>query len=666
MIRRGIITAAALLLAATPAAAKIRALFVGVDTYQWSRTHAPENDFSDLRGAVADLGNLKKAMVAAYHLDLDVPGQDCASSNAVSITLTNGCAKRAAVLAAFGKQIDSSAPGDTVVFYYAGHGSQFVDDMVRDQASGHNDTIMPADAREPGAADSTDILDRELRQIIDRANAAGVNVVTIFDSCNSGTATRGAIEGEARKAPPLKRHIARPPLALPPAQVAPQSGYRVHLAAAADGEVAKEVGSNGLRNGVFTSALAEVLLKMPNATFDDIANEVRLRVEATGSAAQHPQAEGELRARMGGDARDVRLVAATPDGAQVRLLAGRLSDVTAGSTFAVFGGSSAAQDAAAVPLASGTVTRVEANAAWLTLGSPPAAPLPNRLSARETARGVPGEPLRVRIGTADAAARGLIAQAMQGLAFAKVSEPAQLLVSIDPPSVDAMLTTADGTPVARLGPVRAPLFARNLHDAIQKVARVQSLLALRTDPAQAGLAFCLDTSDYDTGGDLVSCPPLPAAARGRIKAPGERRLPVCATPLDPLQCTAAKLTVVNTVSTPRYVYVLGIDDAYGITALLPSGGGRDPPLPQHRPYTTTDIRPDSVGRYRFVTIASKEWFDVSLFEQQGNPRSGSGCLSALQKALCDAHRGRRDAGASNAGDWTAIVTSAVIVREAKP
>ena len=35
-----------------------------------------------------------------------------------------------------------------------------------------------------------DILDNELRILIDSARARGINVVTIFDSCNSGTATR--------------------------------------------------------------------------------------------------------------------------------------------------------------------------------------------------------------------------------------------------------------------------------------------------------------------------------------------------------------------------------------------------------------------------------------------------------------------------------------------
>ena len=139
--------------AETPAAAPaIRAVFVGIDKYRYSETNVPGAGFKDLRGAVGDAGRIKAALRTAYRLDLDTPAAgQCKSANAVSTTLTDDCADREAIMAALDRQIAASTPGDTLLFYYAGHGSQFIDDQAFDQASGYNDTILPTDAREPGA-----------------------------------------------------------------------------------------------------------------------------------------------------------------------------------------------------------------------------------------------------------------------------------------------------------------------------------------------------------------------------------------------------------------------------------------------------------------------------------------------------------------------------------
>jgi len=289
---------AALLAALAPdtaAAAKVRALFVGIDDYQYSSDKGFDNDFKSLRGTVNDVGNVKAAIERAYRLGLDTPAGDCRSANAVSITLTNRCATRAAIFAALDDRIRASAPSDTLLFFFAGHGAQFVDSGF-DQASGLHDTILPTDAREPGAAASSDILDRDFRLLIDAATARGVNFVTIFDSCNSGTATRDfAAEGESRAAPMLvignaraRSGSERPFIAAraadppqPPAGGGPaRTGYRVHLAAAADGQVAREVpaaprgaqaspgGAAGpaTRSGVFSTALAQAIVALPGWT----------------------------------------------------------------------------------------------------------------------------------------------------------------------------------------------------------------------------------------------------------------------------------------------------------------------------------------------------------------------------------------------------------------
>ena len=287
-----------------PAAAKIRAVFIGIDKYAYSQTEVPFADFKDLHGAVNDARAIKRTLAGVYGLDFDADGSGCSSENAQSITLINQCATRKAIFAAWNRQIAASSPGDTLILYFAGHGSRFIDDQEFRQASGYNGTILPYDARNPqpapGAVEA-EIRDVEIKEVIDDATAKGVNVVTIFDSCNSGTITRdGPADGQSRWAPASISRGARSVAAPSPGTVTgPGGGYRVHFAAAGDGEEAREVGAIGERSGVFTTIFADTIRKMPDATFADIATEVRLRIASSGHAGQNPQAEGALSAAMG-------------------------------------------------------------------------------------------------------------------------------------------------------------------------------------------------------------------------------------------------------------------------------------------------------------------------------------------------------------------------------
>ena len=638
--------------APTPAAPatppKIHALFVGIDKYLYSRATVPTADFSDLKGAVGDVGRIKAALHTAYALDLDQPvaGQ-CVSQNKVSITLIDTCATRDAILGSLQRQIDASAAGDTLIFYYAGHGSQIADDQVFDQASGMNDTILPSDARKPGAESDADILDRELRGYIDEANARGVNVVTIFDSCDSGTGARaGAIDndpGEDRAAPPLVAHKLNRPA--PPISRGPGGGYRVHLAASADGSVAREVAitTDGQRAGVFTTALSQTLTAMPAATFADIMAEVILRVSENGRPGQIPQIEGEVNATMGGGRAATALFDASPVGSGgVRLAAGALSGITTGSIFAFF---ASASDALAngKPLATGTVGDVDAVGATITLDPRAGGALPARLVARELNHVFGTAALLVRNSGGKPEDMAIVARALAALPFVRVAEPATFAVNVVwYNDSNAYLSAIDDTIVARLGSAHDPAFAKNLHDALQKVMRAQAILALRTG-AGGGTApgFCI-ANDLDY--DARRCPQTPAG-NPFLLMPGAK----------------AKLAVTNTAEVPRHIYVYAIDDTYEVNLLLPSGGGKDPPLLPAMSVSAV-VQPDRPGRYRFVTIATAEDAPIAsagALEQTG-ARDPGACRSTLERLICEAASGTRDPGVSRVGAWTATVTDVVV------
>ena len=133
-----------------PDTRRIHALIVGIDRYRHSDARQPGAVFSDLRGAVGDAQRFKQALAELYGVNVDVPTEGaCDSSNDLTTTLTDDCATRARILKALEQRIETLSPGDTLLFYFAGHGSRYRDDEVRDQDTGYNGTIMPTDARNP-------------------------------------------------------------------------------------------------------------------------------------------------------------------------------------------------------------------------------------------------------------------------------------------------------------------------------------------------------------------------------------------------------------------------------------------------------------------------------------------------------------------------------------
>ncbi len=614
--------------------AAIRALFVGIDTYAYSAPGTPDAGFKNLRGAVADAGRIKEALRDAYGLDLDLPASGCASSNAVSTTLTDSCATRDAIMSELAKRIDQSSTGDTILFYYAGHGSRIADTKEYDQASGFSATTLTYDARGPSDDRIVEILDREFKRVRNSAIAKGVNIVTIFDSCFSRTATRtvgrGARrlidEGEERSAASrIFSGVAQVPSA---PDIVQGSGYWVHLAAADENEKAREVPldrNTGTRAGVFTTALATTLREMPGATFDDIMNEVRRKVQESGIISQSPQIEGQVLATLGGATRTVTLLSAQPSADGVELLAGRLFSVSEGSTYAIFADSTSAIRDANAPLAKGVVTKVDSFRAAIRLDALPLEPLPARLVAREIQHAFGVTQLRVRIDALKPGSQKAIAQALAASRVATVAEPAQYVVStIDRADQIAALLSLDKRTLERLGATADPEFANRLQGSLEKLARVSALLAQRTDPRMAAVTICVNN---DVHYDVFSCPPPNGPKGRRVIEEGK----------------VAKVTVTQTGPTPRYVYVFAIDDAQEITQIVPEPGATDPPLEPGKPnwYAFT---PKPTSNYRLVTIASDE-------------------------PIKDSAPSRESASSANAGrlgGWTAIVTDVDVMRAEVP
>lgn len=645
-----------LLVAALPVPAhaqQIRTLFVGIDSYQFSSAPGRKAAFKDLKGAVNDSLRFKKALAQLHGLELDplsedvVSPENCKGETTNSITLVNFCAKRDAILGALETLIARSAPQDTVLFYFAGHGSQYPSDSLFDQASGFNGTILPSDAREPGSIAKGDILDIELKAIKDKAAAAGIRFVTIFDSCNSGTATRDGASGESRNVPML---TVRPPVrGGVPTPVGPGGGYWVHLAAAQDGEQAQEIpaGSVGKREGVFTTALIEAMFAMPGATFGDLIREVRTRVALGGLITQTPVGEGQLTASLGSAARPKALFEAKLVEGEMQLQAGRLTGIVEGSRFSLFPSQAQAVAINAKPLATATVTDVEDYVAKLALDA--AHPnLGTDLVAVETMRGVGKLKLRIANIVKKETERAKVQLALDALPFfGGGKSPVQAQIGSHPEKKgEAVLFAVDGTQIGELGPVDAPEFAEKLSSKLRKILRVQQLLDLRTEngAAQSAIRFCVDDQEYAAPSD--GCPPMEKRQMRLLKRDAQ-----------------AIVTVNNESDKPLYFYVFGIDPTFGVALVLPRPGDVDPAVAPLQPYRNVHdpVVPLAKGTYRFVTIATERPINAAALEQDGtNSRSVVGCASPLERLLCDAQKGVRGASVPRAGDWKAIVETVIV------
>lgn len=217
---------------AVPAAAaggpRTLALLVGCTTYPFLARSVDAATYDArvrLRGPAADVEAFADVLVRT----LGVPRDDVTTLVGWDDAAPLSNPTRENVLRGLVRLARRVAPGDRVVFLFAGHGSR-VPDASGDEADGLDEVLLPADVRAwepegrrvPGA-----ILDDELGEGLRAIRDAGATVWAVLDCCHAGTMTRGG-DGPTRA-----RHL--PPALLgAPAPVA--RGAVDPRAGAADGD----------------------------------------------------------------------------------------------------------------------------------------------------------------------------------------------------------------------------------------------------------------------------------------------------------------------------------------------------------------------------------------------------------------------------------------------
>ena len=334
-----------------------RALLIGVSKY--ARGGNPSDEWWDL-SSDADVTALRALLVDKFAF---------AESDIITL-VSRGDTTRGAILAAFETLIQSTAPGDVVYIHYSGHGTQVLD-TSGDEFDGLDEALVPSDYVSRHDA-SRSIIDDEIGLFLARlGKRKPASVFLTFDSCFSGTQTRGGrmvVRGAAYDGPrPKPRGGVRrdDPTGLDMMDAAAQ-GY-VAISATRDDQLALQTddGSGGML-GLLTYALLQRLRDAgPQTSYRDLFEGV-LDTMARRNPAQTPQIEGNLDTMLldGTAAVPQPYIETRTDGDRLFLDAGSLHGITVDSTFALYPAGTRVFDHAA-QLGTAQVTAVHATTATL-------------------------------------------------------------------------------------------------------------------------------------------------------------------------------------------------------------------------------------------------------------------------------------------------------------
>jgi hypothetical protein len=323
------------LISSAPAQTR-RALIIGIDTYQPTGTSAQHDagcvygrcelgSFENLEGAVNDAQSIADVLTGPK---FGFPADKVAlltnpaprKSRPGVVILPADQTTHDGVLAVMKKYlVDVPERGDTVVFYYAGHGSLRVNTAgekltVRDETGKLvyvDSTLVPSDAYKGGY----DVRDREMTRIFNAALDKGIHLTVIFDSCHSGGSTRGMVVGRQRSLPYDPRPVTDPPDMLsngqriPPPAERPDNPALVFSAVQQDQEANEADPSENMpeSHGAFTAALIETLQVLPaDAPASLVYQRVKAVLEGSGFPDQEPDLDANATRRaqplFGGEA----------------------------------------------------------------------------------------------------------------------------------------------------------------------------------------------------------------------------------------------------------------------------------------------------------------------------------------------------------------------------
>jgi metacaspase-1 len=145
-----------------------KAVVIGINDYAPVGSGGP-----DLSGCVNDARDMANTLVI------------CGFQPANIRILTNQNATRARIISYLNWLLKGCASGDSLAFYYSGHGTRVANIGTDLEIDGLDEAICPHDFSSAGV-----LRDDDFKAIFDSKLKPGVNLEVFFDCCHSGTGTR--------------------------------------------------------------------------------------------------------------------------------------------------------------------------------------------------------------------------------------------------------------------------------------------------------------------------------------------------------------------------------------------------------------------------------------------------------------------------------------------
>jgi hypothetical protein len=295
-------TAGLLALGICAADAATRALVVGVSGYpalaESLRLTGPKNDSRSMTEMLVRQG------VAAGDITVLADGVSELPPGVVH----PGSATKDAILTELDRLAQQSGPGDLVVFYFSGHGSQ-QPDHDGDEGGGNDEIFLPYDVGKwDGTGVERALVDDELGARVQRILDGGADFFGIIDACNSATGFRAVAADDVRSRSvdpgelgiPAIGSTERPRDLIAPADGAePGRGRAAFFYAAQEIEEALERTPKGAPKGesygVFTWSLLGRIGSDPSLSYRRLHQAVVADIKRNSlMATQTPELEGEL------------------------------------------------------------------------------------------------------------------------------------------------------------------------------------------------------------------------------------------------------------------------------------------------------------------------------------------------------------------------------------
>ena len=152
----------------------IHALLVGINDYH------PDSGVASLKGCVGDTQRIKDFLERHY-----------SNSHKLNIArLSDDESTYDNIVKHFGEDhLLQGKEGDTILFYYSGHGARekAAEEFDKYFPEGYNESIVCYNSR---ADNGKDLADKELAVLVSRLSDTGAHVVVIMDCCHSGSGTK--------------------------------------------------------------------------------------------------------------------------------------------------------------------------------------------------------------------------------------------------------------------------------------------------------------------------------------------------------------------------------------------------------------------------------------------------------------------------------------------